>query len=223
MSDIKPFFDAVRSGDLGQVRALLDNDSSLAEARNESGASALLTAIYTGQREVRELLLSRGVQMDLAEASAAGDLTRVREFVDANAIPANSSSADGFPAFALACFFGHLDIARYLADKGANIHAAATNGTGYNALTAAVTAGHTEIVKYLLKHGLDPNYRYGPGYTPLLAGAANGHLEIVKLLLASGADPAATADDGKTALAIATERNHADVAEFLRSRAASAS
>jgi len=223
MSDTKSFFDAIRSGDLGQVRGLLDRDHSLASARNESGASALLMAIYTGRSEVRELLLSRGVQMDLPEASAAGDLTRVKHFVEAEPALANSFSADGFPVFALACFFGHLDTARYLAEQGADIHAAATNGSGYNALTAAVTAGHTEIVKYLLKRGLDPNYRYGPGYTPLLASAANGHLEIVKLLLANGADPAATADDGKSALVIATERNHAEVAEFLRSRAVSAS
>ena len=223
MSDTKSFFDAIRSGDLAEIRSLLDADPSLASARNESGASALLVSIYTGRREVRELLLSRGLQMDLAEASAAGDLPRVKQLIDANPAVANSFSADGFPVFALACFFGHLDTARYLAEKGANVHAIATNGSGYNALTAAVTAGHTEIVKYLLKHNLDANYRYGPGYTPLLTAAANGHLEIVRLLLAHGADSAATANDGKSAVALATERNHSHVADFLRSRAASAS
>ena len=222
MADTKFFFDAIRSGDLAQVRALLDADPSLPSVRNESGASALLMSIYTGRREIRELLLSRGLQMDLAEASAAGDLPRVKQLVDENPAAANSFSADGFPIFALACFFGHLDAARYLAEKGADVHAAATNGSGYNALTAAVTAGHTEIVKYLLRLGLDANYRYGPGYTPLLAAAANGHLEIVKLLLAHGADAAATSNDGKSALAIAIERNHPHVAEFLRSRATSA-
>jgi len=222
MPDTKLFFDAIRRGDLARVGALLEADPSLAGERNESGASPLLLSIYTGQKEVRDLLLSRCIEMDLAEACAAGDLSRVKRFVEANPASANSFSADGFPIFALACFFGHLDTARYLAEKGANIHAAATNGTGYNALTAAVTAGHTEVVKYLLEGGLDPNYRYGPGYTPLLAAAANGHLEIVKLLLGAGADPASTADDGKSALVIATERNHPHIADFLRSRAASA-
>ena len=218
MPDTKLFFDAIRSGDLATVRSLLDADPALASAKHESGASALLLSIYTGRHEVRELLLSRGLQMDLAEASAAGNLSRVKQLVEANPAAANSSSADGFPVFALACFFGHLDTARYLAGKGANIHAVATNGSGYNALTAAVTAGHTEIVQYLLERGLDPNYRYGPGYTPLLAAAANGHLEILKLLLAHGADATATANDGKSALAIATERNHSHVADFLRLR-----
>jgi uncharacterized protein len=222
MSDAKPFFDAIRSGDLAQVRTLLDSDPSLASARNESSASALLMSIYMGRQEIREVLLAHGLQMDLAEAAAAGDLPRVKHFVDSTPALANSFSADGFPVFALACFFGQFETARYLAEKGANIHAVACNGSGYNALTAAVTAGHVDIVKYLLEHDLDPNYRYGPGYTPLLAAAASGQLEIVKLLLAHGADPAATANDNKSALAIATERNHSCIADFLRSRSASA-
>ena len=223
MADSKSFFDAIRAGDLAKVRSFLDADSSLASARTESGASALLMSIYTGRGEIRELLLSRGLQLDLAEASAAGNCPRVKQLIDANPAAANSFSADGFPVFALACFFGHLDTARYLANQGADIRAVATNGSGYNALTAAVTAGHTEIVKYLLHLGLDANYRYGPGYTPLLAAAANGHLEIVKLLLAHGADPTATTNDGRSAVALATERSHSHVADFLRSRAASAS
>ena len=223
MSNVQLLFDSIRSGDLSQLCSLLDADPSLLSARNESGVSALLMSIYVGRRDVRDLLLSRGIQMDLAEACAVGDLSQVRRSVDANPATARSFSADGFPVFALACFFGHQDTARYLAGKGANIHAVATNGSGYNALTAAVTAGHTDIVEFLLEGGADPNYRYGPGYTPLLAASANGHLEILKLLLAHGADVAATANDGKSALSLATDRRHPDVADFLRSRAAAAS
>jgi ankyrin repeat protein len=223
MNDTKAFFEAVRSGDLAQVRSLLDADPSLASARNESGASPLLLSIYTGQPGVRDLLLASGAVMNLAEAAAAGDLDRVKHFVDSNPSLAKSFSPDGFPVFALACFFGQFETSRYLAEKGADIHATASNGTGYNALTAAVTAGHTEIVGWLLERGLDPNYRYGPGYTPLLTAAANGRLDILKLLLAHGADPHATANDGKSAVALATERSHEEVADFLRGRTASAS
>ena len=222
MTDSKTFFDAIRAGDISQVRTLLNADPSLASQRNESGVSPLLFSIYTGRSEIRELLLTSGAAMELPEAAASGDLERVKQFVEPNPALSKSFSSDGFPVFALACFFGHLPTARYLAEKGADIHAAATNGTGYNALTAAVTAGHTEIVRWLLEGGLDTNYRYGPGYTPLLAAAANGHLEIVKALLARGADPHVKSNDGKSALAIAMERNHSQVADFLRSRSASA-
>jgi len=223
MSDTKKFFEAIRAGELEQVRLLLSADPSLATARNESGASPLLLSIYTGRSQIRDLLLSSGAAMDLAEAAAAGDLVRVKHFVDGNPALAKSFSPDGFPVFALACFFGQLETARYLAEQGAGVHAPASNGTGYDALTAAVTAGHTGIVRWLLERGLDPNYRYGPGYTPLLTAAANGRLDILKLLLSHGADPDAIANDGKSALALATERNQSEVAEFLRARSASAS
>jgi len=222
MLDTRLLFDAIRSGDFAQVRSLLSADPSLASARNESGASALLFSIYTGRHEIRNLLLASGATMDLYEAASAGDLDRVKVFVEPHPSLANSYSPDSFPVFALACFFGHLEIARFLADRGADIHATASNGTGYNALTAAVAAGRTETVQWLLKRGLDPNYRYGAGYTPLLTAAANGHLEILKLLLAHGADPHATTNDGKSALALATERNHPQVADLLLARSASA-
>jgi uncharacterized protein len=217
MSDIKAFFDAIRADELALVTSLVDSDPSFASAKNETGVSAILTAIYSGRGQIRDLLLARGATLELHDAAAAGKLDRVREFVDKNPALSKSFSPDGFPVFALACFFGHFDVARYLGDKGADVNAAATNGTGYNALTAAVTAGHTEIVKWLLAKGANANYRYGPGYTPLLSAAANGHLEITKLLLAHGADLHATANGGKSALALATERNHSAVAEFLKS------
>lgn len=216
------FFEAIRAGNLAAVQTLLDADPSLASAKNDSGVSAVLMAIYTGRGEIRDFLLAHGATLEFHEAAAAGNLDRVKHFVEKVPALSSSVSPDGFPVFALACFFGHLETARYLAEKGADIHAPATNGTGYNPLTAAVTAGHAEIVEWLLDRGLDPNYRYGPGYSPLLAAAANGHLEIVKLLLAHGADPRATSNDGKSPLALATERNHSSVAEFLRARAASA-
>jgi len=217
MSDTKAFFDAIRAGDLAQVTSLLDADPALASAKNETGVSAILTAIYSGRGPIRDLLLARCATLELHDAAAAGKLDRVKMFVDKNPALAQSFSPDGFPVFALACFFGHFDVARYLAEKGADVNAAATNGSGYNALTAAVAAGHTEIVKWLLEKGANANYRYGPGYTPLLTAAANGHLEIVKLLRARGADLHAAANDGKSALALATERNHSAVAEWLKS------
>jgi uncharacterized protein len=220
MPDAKSFFDAIRTGNFAQVRSLLSADPSLASCRNESGVSPLLFSIYTGRQEIRDLLLSSGVTVHFSEAAALGDVPRVKQRVDRDPSVAKSFSPDGFPVFALACFFGHLNVARYLAEKGADIRAIASNGSGYNALTAAVAAGRTETVAWLLERGLDPNYRYGPGYTPLLTAAANGHLEIVKLLLSHGADPRATSDDGKSALAFATERNHPLVADFLRARSA---
>jgi ankyrin repeat protein len=209
-------FEAIRTGNLPAVKSLVDSDPSLASAKNDSGVSATLMSLYAGRQEIRDLLLSHAPALELHDAAAVGNLARVKEFVGKDPALANAISPDGFPVIALAAVFGHLDIARYLAEHGANVDAPAANGSGYNALTGAVASGHTNTVKWLLENGANPNYRYGPGYSPLLTAAANGHLEIVKLLLAHGADRRATSNDSKSALALATERSHTHVADYLR-------
>jgi ankyrin repeat protein len=218
MARKEDFIAAVQNGDNAIVANLLQADASLVNAKNERGQSAVLLAAYHGRKEIRDLLIARGATLSLHEASAAGQLARVEELVSENASLASGVSPDGFPVVALAAVFGHFEIAKYLHAKGADINAAATNGTGYNALTGAVTSGQTEIVKWLLENGADPNYRYANGYSPLLNAAANGHLEILKLLQGHGADLRAKTTDGENALSYAEERKHSTVAEYLRAQ-----
>jgi ankyrin repeat protein len=208
-------FEAIRSGDVAMVRELVSTNSSLVNARNAQLQSAVLISCYSGRKEIRDLLCQNGAILNLHEAAAAGKLARVKQLVEADPGLAKSYSPDGFPVFALAAAFGHHDVARYLHEKGAEINAAATNGTGYTALTGAIASGHAPTAKWLAENGADVNYRYAKGYSPLLAAAANGHLEIVKMLLDHRADLQARTDDGKNALALAEERGHHDVARYL--------
>jgi ankyrin repeat protein len=218
MSETQLFFDAIRAGDVAAVRALLDQDSTLIGVRNAQSQSPVLFSIYNRQAEIRDFLISRGAVLELHEAVAAGDLARVKELLEKDSSLAKSYSPDGFPVVALAAVFGHFEVMKYLHASGADINAAATNGTGYNALTGAVTSGQTEIVKWLLENGADPNYRYANGYSPLLNAAANGHLEILKLLQGHGADLRANTTGGKNALSYAEERKNSTVAEYLRAQ-----
>jgi len=210
------FFAAVQAGNAMEVSRLLEGDPALLSAKDDRGASAVLTACYTGRQEIRDLLLAKGIPLELHEATAAGQLSRVKDLVEADPSVASSYSPDGFPVMALAAAFGHEDVVRYLTGKGADVNAVATNGTGYTALTGAVTGGHATVAAWLADHGADVNYRYAKGYSPLLSAAANGHIEIVKALVANGAELHACTDDGKNALAFALERKHEDVANYLR-------
>ena len=220
MSSVAKFFQVIQTRDTAAAKRMLAAEPELASARNEKGQSALLLTAYSGNKELCDVLMACGVPLELHEAAALGRVERVKQLVEEMPAEAKTYSPDGFPVFALAAVFGHLEVAEYLFSKGADINAAATNGTGYNALTGAVASGHTAIVSWLLANGADPNYRYGNGYSPLLTAAANGHLGIVSILLASGADLQVKTNDGKTALTFAQERGHADVAEFLRSHGA---
>ena len=221
MPENKAFFEAIRAGDLAAVKSLVGADASLASAKNDSGVSGVLTAVYMGRSEIRDFLIASGVVLELPEAAAVGNLARVRELIEKNQAGVNSFSPDGFPVVALAAFLGHREVVEYLAAHGADINAPATNGSGYNALTGAVTSGHAAVVQWLLEHGANPNYRYSAGYSPLLTAAANGRLDIARLLLAHGADPHATTSDGKSALSLANERNHPELAALFQARAAS--
>ncbi len=210
------FFEKLRAGDITAVSTMLQQEPGLAQVRNERGISAVLMACYTGRKEIRDLLLEHGVILELHEAVAAGQLAKVREFVEQDSEAAKRFSPDGFPLVALAAAFGHEAVARYLHDKGADINAVATNGTGYTALTGAVANSHASIARWLAESGANVNYRYAQGHSPLLEAAANGNLEIVKMLLAHGADLHARTDGGKNALQFAEERNHREAADYLR-------
>ena len=196
---------------------MLAAEPDLARAKSDQGVSPLLTAVYSGRKEIRDLLLSLKIPLDLPEAAATGSLERVHQFVNGSPQRAKEYSTDGFPVIALAAVFGHFPVVRYLFENGADVNAAAINGTGYNALTGAAASGHSEIVAWLLENGADANYRYGAGYSPSITAAANGNLEILKKLVEHGADLLAQTNDGKSSLDFAEERSHPDVVAYIQS------
>ena len=175
------FFHAIRGGDLAAVQRMLAAEPDLSRAKSEQGVSPLLTAVYSGRNEIRDLLLSLDTPLDLHEAAATGNLERVQQFIDKNPQRAKEYSTDGFPVVALAAVFGHSQVVHFLFENGADVNAAAVNGTEYNALTGAVASGHFEIVAWLLAHGADANYRYGAGYSPSITAAANGTTLVLNM------------------------------------------
>src|SRR5262245_8043838 len=84
MSNTNDLFASIRSGDAAAVRAMLDAEPSLAGAKNEHGQSAVLASVYNNQPAIRDLIIARGITLDLHEAVAAGQLERVKHLVDAN-------------------------------------------------------------------------------------------------------------------------------------------
>ncbi len=222
MSRVKEFFEAIGKGDTATLKALLDAEPALATARNEQGLSAILAAVYNQRHEIRDLLLARGIPLELHEAAGTGQLDRVKQLVEKDPSLAKSYSPDGFPILGLAAVFGQRSVAEYLLEKGADVNAVAKNAAGYTALTGAVASGHQDLAAWLVSKGANVNHRYASGFSPLMTAAANGHLEIAQMLLDHGADPAARTDDGKTALRFAEERGQKAVAEFLRQRGAGA-
>lgn len=219
MTTTTEFFDAVRIGDVGAVDERLRNDASLASARNESGISALLWAYYNGQPRVAELLLASGVQLNIFEAAASGDLGRTRALLAHDPSLVDACSPDGFSPLGLAAFFGRPDVLKILLNEGADPNAPSRNAMQVTPLHSATAnrepALSLRLVETLLRAGADPNVQQHGGWTPLQQAAAHGQLEVVELLLSHGADPAMKSDDGSTAADKAREAGHRDVAARL--------
>ena len=177
--------------------------------------SPILQALYVGRRDEVDALLAEMPELDLFEAAALGQTDRVAELVERDGSVVGARSPDGFTALHLAAFFGQADVARLLADRGADVDAVAENPLRVTPLHSAAAARQTEIARLLLEHGADPNARQEGGFTPLHAAAQNGDEELAKLLLRRGADPRAATDDGRGASRLAREAGHAELAQRL--------
>jgi ankyrin repeat protein len=77
MSDSENMIEAVKQGDRGSVRALLETDNRLVNQRDESGATPLHYATLNGHRQIVHLLLERGADINSTDsrryASRLGD------------------------------------------------------------------------------------------------------------------------------------------------------
>jgi ankyrin repeat protein len=154
--------------------------------------SDLLQALYAGDRDSVERLLAADPKLDVFEAAAFGRSRRLRQLLDEDLSRANAFGDDGFHPLGLACFFGHLDAARLLLDRGANVDALSTNEHVQTAAihAAAAAAGDEatryELVKLALEHGADPNLPQGGGFRAIDAARQNGDSRVEQLLLEHG-------------------------------------
>lgn len=64
MGDLTALTNAVRQGDLSLARTILDGNRELVHQRDESGATALHYATFNGHREMVQLLLDRGAEIN---------------------------------------------------------------------------------------------------------------------------------------------------------------
>ena len=67
MGDLTRLTKAVIQGDLSQVRTILDENRELVHQRDEAGATALHYATLGGHREIVQLLLDNGAEINQAD------------------------------------------------------------------------------------------------------------------------------------------------------------
>jgi ankyrin repeat protein len=153
--------------------------------------SELLQAVYQGNQARVDELLAASPDLDVFEASAVGRTDRLRELLDGDPSLANAWADDGFQPLGLACFFGHVDAARLLVERGAEVNSASRNDLKVMPLHSAAATGNPEVryelAKLLLEHGADANARQQDDFTPLIAADHHGDERLRTLLVEHGA------------------------------------
>jgi ankyrin repeat protein len=155
-----PLDDAVRSGNLDQVKQALDGGAGIAEP-DEAGDPPLIIAALAGNPDIVILLLQRGADVGIR-------------------------NKHGLTALHAASYAGNLEIVKLLVAKGAAVNDT-HNFYKMTPLHAAAEEDHADVVAFLLVNGADIEAKERNGYTPLSQAGWRGYWDAAGLLMKAGA------------------------------------
>jgi ankyrin repeat protein len=161
------FHESAAIGDLGRVRAALDVDPARLDSYSPEGFTALALAAHFGHRDVMQLLIDRGADM--------------------NRVAAHRLAVTPLHA---ALFGRQVEAALLLVERGADV-TPARGGTGmkragWTALHYAAGMGLVALVEPLLDRGADPAREDEEGKTPLQVAIDANHDDIARILRSRG-------------------------------------
>lgn len=216
------FLRLIQTGATAEVADAVELDAALVEYRDPQGVSALIWAVYSGQPMIRDFLAARlaahGVALDVFEAAAIGNETRLNAILKADRSAVQAFSGDGWTALHLAAAFGTPACVCALIENGARVDVVSENVQKNQPLHAAIALGkNSETIEILLMHGADANAPQAGGFTAIFSAAAANRRDLAELLLHHGANPQIKNDQGKTPATFARERGHAEIAAWLES------
>jgi ankyrin repeat protein len=178
---------AAGAGDLEAARQAIDKGAKANVTASQT--TALSAAAYYGHREIVDLLLGQGADINKKDD-------------EAGTTPLMGAIVGGEP-----------EIADSLVQRGADVNLRTKDG--FSALGCAVGIEHPGLVSLLIEHGADINAKTSSGQTPLIAASRIGATEIAQLLTAAGADVNVQMSDGKNALMLAIDAKSPDTARIL--------
>jgi serine/threonine-protein phosphatase 6 regulatory ankyrin repeat subunit B len=205
-------------GDLERIRLLLKSGVPADSWDNNSAITALQRVAISGHKDIAELLISHGAQINkgpntplyYAVENGHKDLVELLLAHGAD-LTVRNNWGTGKIALEIALEKDRKDIAELLIAHGAeapNLHLAVQIGNldkvneflsqeidinskdeqGKTPLIYAVDNSHEGIAELLITHGADVNIKDENGRTPLCSAVLSGDLEIAELLISKGAD-----------------------------------
>jgi ankyrin repeat protein len=180
----------------------------------------LFEAVRAGDVSRVKALVEADPGLAIYAACIMGETEKVEEMIAGNRSIATKLSDDGWTPLHLAAFFGHVDTARALLNKGAVVDARSTNAMQNTPLHAAAAGKHSGMVQLLVDHGASVNARQHGGWAPIHAAAQSGDLATAEILATAGADLAARAENNQCPLDLALTKGQQKMVEFLEAHGA---
>uniref|UniRef100_UPI0013E8C10C ankyrin repeat domain-containing protein n=1 Tax=Longirhabdus pacifica TaxID=2305227 RepID=UPI0013E8C10C len=113
------------------ARAIIESDDNInLDVKDGQGHSALDEAVVNGNKEMQQLLLSKGAteselsfgSVALKRAVRSGDLEKVKQLVNDGAnVKEQSAETDGFTLLMKAIMSNNIDLTKYLIDQGVDV------------------------------------------------------------------------------------------------------
>lgn len=155
----------------------------------------------------------------LLDAARFGSIQMAHEAV-ARGANVHARDLDGCSALFLACTHGHMPLAEFLVDRGADVDA--TFGKRKQTLLHwAADNASFGIATFLLSHKANVNSQQSDGSTPLLLAAKHGHHYLVQLLLKHHALLSPRNENHATARSVASRAGHSDIVGLIDAAARS--
>ena len=220
-------FIAISKKDVAAVYELLAVEPGLAGAKEASGRSVVMAALFQIEREsfvppakntILKAVLAQKPSLTFFEACAVGDTGEVARKLSEDSKLATGWNDFGWSALHLAAFSGVRETALLLIEHGADVNARARTNFKNTPLQVALLPGQLGTAALLLERGADPLVRKVHGFSPLMEAAVLGRRDLVDLLLDHGAELNSRADDGRNAVTEARRGSHPELAAYLKSR-----
>ncbi len=151
--------------------------------------------------------------MDMIDAVAVGDKSRVNELLDTGMDPDITDGEEWTPLM-WATQNADIQMIELLLEAGSD--PGKMNYIEETALDFAIYQNNVEIINILINAGADPNFTDSTGWTPLMTAVSNENTEAVKALLEAGADPDLKDESQYTAYLYAVKYNYKEIADLLR-------
>ena len=220
--------DAARKCDAENVKLVLKDDPKSLEEKDAQGGTPLLTASVRGCKDVAELLIANGADVNAANrmgftplfmAASMGHLEIVRDLIK-NGADVNHMSLAGTPLHR-AAFKGDRELVEILTANGATVNA--KDRKGMTPLHYTTVRGNIDAARLLLEKGALVDEKDTAGRTPLLWTIFNGAENVapmVKLFIEKGADVNTVGGEGETPLKSAVDNGYTGVVELLLKKGA---